>query len=438
MVVGMSNEFDTFAQRAKIKVCGVGGGGSNAVNRMIAAGLRDVDFIVINTDAQALKHSPAPRRLQIGLEVTSGLGSGGKPETGQQAALEDRERLSEILGEADMVFLTAGLGGGTGTGAAPVCAEIARATGALTLGIVTLPFSFEGPTRTENALKGLAALQEQVNSLIVIPNDRVASLGENDVTFLNAFEQADEVLHNGVRAITQLIQVHGLWNVDFADFRTVMEGGGRALMGIGQAEGEGRAGRAAQEAIICPLLQQRDITGATGVIVNVRGGRDIGMREIEEAMEVLRKSAHPDATYFVGAALDEDEKPELEVTVIAAGFAGTSCPELETAAPTAEAELPVTDVDTVPPPPQVETRESDWQDDFPAPEAQQPQPVRELPATGPGFQTEFPEDAPPGDRQPTGQPVVLEPAAATVSGGSGNGEDDDIGIPTWLRVRRKK
>jgi len=428
MVVGMSDEFDTFAQRAKIKVCGVGGGGSNAVNRMMAAGLRDVEFIVINTDAQALKYSPAPRRLQIGLEVTGGLGSGGKPEIGQKAALEDRERLTEILGGSDMVFLTAGLGGGTGTGAAPVCAEIARETGALTLGIVTLPFSFEGPTRMENALAGLAALQDQVNSLIVIPNDRVAALGQNEVTFLNAFEQADEVLHNGVRAITQLIQVHGLWNVDFADFRTVMEGGGRALMGIGSAEGEGRAGRAAQEAILCPLLQQSDITGATGVIVNVRGGREIGMREIEEAMEVVRKSAHPDATYFVGAALDDEDKPELEVTVIAAGFAGTSSPDVELTKQEAGAETSTPTDDEEAAQPEAETPEIPWEKAPSPSDAEEPaRPYLEGEGT-PGYQTEFPSDV----------PREAEPAGVTVAAGTDNAEDEDMSIPTWLRERQKQ
>ena len=423
MVVGMSDEFDTFAERAKIKVCGVGGGGSNAVNRMMAAGLRDVEFIVVNTDAQALKHSPAPRRLQIGFEVTGGLGSGGKPETGEKAALEDRDRLTEILGGSDMVFLTAGLGGGTGTGAAPVCAEIARETGALTLGIVTLPFSFEGPTRMDNALEGLAALEDQVNSLIVIPNDRVAALGQNEVTFLNAFEQADEVLHNGVRAITQLIQVHGLWNVDFADFRTVMAGGGRALMGIGSAEGEGRAARAAQEAIICPLLQQSDITGATGVIVNVRGGRDIGMREIEEAMEVVRKSAHPDATYFVGAALDDEDKPELEVTVIAAGFAGASTSSPSLSSSSSSSSSPCTDDEDA-----SQTPEIPWEKAPSPTQAEAPDgPYLEAEGT-PGYQTEFPSDV----------TAEGEPAGVAVAVGTGNTEPIDISIPTWLRERQKQ
>lgn len=327
MTIALSDEFTTFAQRAVIKVVGVGGGGGNAVNRMIAAGLRDVEFIVVNTDAQALQNSPAPRRLQIGTELTHGLGAGAKPEVGRQAALEDRERLTEALRGADMVFLTAGLGGGTGTGAGPVVAEIAATTGALTVAIVTLPFSFEGIERNDNARTGLTELEQQVNSLIVVPNDRVAALGQNKISFLNAFQQADEVLHNGVRAITDLITIHGLINVDFADVRTIMEVGGRALMGIGTADGERRAIRAAEEAIVCPLLEQSSIQGATGVIVNVTGGRDIGMREMEEAVSTVRKAAHPRARIIFGAVVDETDRPELQVMVIAAGFSPDAAPE---------------------------------------------------------------------------------------------------------------
>jgi len=417
MVTGMADEFTTFAQRARIKVCGVGGGGGNAVNRMIAAGLQDVDFIVVNTDAQALKNSPAPRRLQIGLEVTAGLGSGGKPEIGKKAAQEDTERLTEALRGADMVFLTAGMGGGTGTGAAPVVAEIARATGALTLGIVTLPFNFEGVVRRDNAMAGLLELEKQVNSLIVIPNDRVAALGQNRVSFLNAFEQADEVLHNGVRAITQLIQVHGLWNVDFADFRTVMDAGGRALMGIGRAQGERRAVCAAEEAIVCPLLEQSSINGATGVIVNIRGGRDIGMREVEEAVTVVKEAAHPNATLFVGAALDDEEHPELEVTVIAAGFSADDAigdipsrpreSRMYTFSLPPEITLDDIEPETTPDPapeepPQAESgAQIDLLADQPAPQA---------------------EDDPGDIETPVEKPYR---------------EDEDIAIPTWFRKRKK-
>jgi cell division protein FtsZ len=317
----MSDELASFDQRALIKVCGVGGGGGNAIGRMIANGLRDVEFITINTDAQALKTSPAGTRLQIGLEVTGGLGSGAKPDVGHRAAMEDKERLTEVMQGADMVFITAGLGGGTGTGAAPIVAEVAHAAGALTVGIVTLPFSFEGPERMENAIQGLTTLEQHVDTLIVVPNDRVAALcNVGNISLLNAFHQADEVLHNGVRAISELITVPGLINLDFADVRTIMQARGRALMGIGRAEGDNRAVRAAEEAIVCPLLEQSSIQGAMGVIVNIKGGCDIGMREVQEAVTAVQKSAHPDANIIFGAVIDDEERPELEVTVIAAGF----------------------------------------------------------------------------------------------------------------------
>lgn len=318
--IGISDEFTSFDQRAVIKVCGIGGGGSNAVTRMIEAGLRDVEFVAINTDAQALKQSPAGTRLQIGAELTGGLGSGGRPDIGQQAAAEDRERIVDILHGADMVFLTAGLGGGTGTGAGPIVAEVARESEALTVAIVTLPFDFEGNERMENALKGLAGLEEHVDTLIVVPNDRVAKLCQSNMSLLDAFCQADEVLHNGVRAISELITVPGLINLDFADVRTIMQARGRALMGIGIAEGEERARHAAEQAIVCPLLEQSNITGAKGVIVNIRGASDIGMREVQEAVTIIQKAAHPDANIIFGAVVEDVERPELQVTVIAAGF----------------------------------------------------------------------------------------------------------------------
>jgi cell division protein FtsZ len=320
MSLAMSDEFTSFDQQAVIKVCGVGGGGGNAVNRMISDGLQDVHFININTDAQALKDSPAPTRLQIGAEATGGLGSGAVPDIGSKAAQEDLERIAEVLTGANMVFLTAGLGGGTGTGASPFIADIARATGALTVAIVTLPFGFEGPERMKNAMKGLDELEPHVDTLIVIPNDRVATLSQHNLSFMDAFRHADEVLHNGVRAISELITVPGLINLDFADVRTIMQARGRALMGIGRADGEDRASRAAQEAIVCPLLEQSDITGARSVIVNIKGGRDIGMREVEEAVSTVQNSAHPDANIIFGAVVADDDSPELQVTVIAAGF----------------------------------------------------------------------------------------------------------------------
>jgi cell division protein FtsZ len=320
MIIGMSDELSSFDQRAIIKVCGVGGGGGNAVTRMIEEGLQHVEFITINTDAQALKNSPAGTRLQIGSDLTGGLGSGAIPSVGTQAATADQERIHDIINGADMVFVTAGLGGGTGTGAAPIIAEKARSSGALTVGIVTLPFSFEGAERMDNALIGLEELEQNVDTLIVVPNDRVEKLCQENVSLLNAFKQADGVLHDGVRAISELITIPGLINLDFADVRTIMQSRGRALMGIGLAEGDGRAVRAAQEAIVCPLLEQSNIHGAMGVIANVKGGSDIGMKEVQEAVSTVQKAAHPDANIIFGAVVDDEEHTDIQVTVIAAGF----------------------------------------------------------------------------------------------------------------------
>ncbi|MCP4639385.1 MAG: cell division protein FtsZ [bacterium] len=321
MTMAISREYNEFEQEAVIKVCGVGGGGGNAVGRMIEAELQGVEFITINTDAQALRHSPAGTRIQVG---EGGLGAGARPEVAEEAARQDRDQIAEALAGADMIFLTAGLGGGTGTGAAPVVAEVARETGALTVSIVTLPFGFENKQRMDNAMKGLAALQEHSDSLIVIPNDRLALLCQENTSFLGAFRLADEVLHNGVRAISELITVPGLINLDFADVRTTMVQSGRALMGIGMADGDNRAVRAAEEAIVCPLLEHSSIDGALGVIVNVKGGSDITMREVLQAVTTVKRSAHATANIIFGAVLDEEERPDIQVTVIAAGFAQES------------------------------------------------------------------------------------------------------------------
>lgn len=320
MNTGFSDELTTFDQRAVIKVCGVGGGGGNAVTRMIEEGLQDVEFIAVNTDAQALKRSPAGCRLQIGADITGGLGSGAKPDVGRKAADDDRERIADVIAGADMVFVTCGLGGGTGTGGAPIVADVARNSGALTVGIATLPFSFEGAERMENALRGLDELEERVDTMIVVPNDRVARLCQDNISLLHAFRQADEVLHNGVRAISELITVPGLINLDFADVRTIMQSRGRALMGIGIAQGEDRAIHAANEAIVCPLLEQSNIDGAMGVIVNVKAGCDIRMREVQDAVSAVQKAAHPQANIIFGAVVGEEEQADLQVTVIAAGF----------------------------------------------------------------------------------------------------------------------
>ncbi len=353
---GTCGEITSFDQRAVIKVCGIGGGGGNAVGRMIEGGLRDVEFVTINTDAQALKNSPAGTRLQIGTGLTSGLGSGAQPDVGRQAAEDERDRIEEVMRGADMVFLTAGLGGGTGTGASPIVAEVARSSGALTVAIITLPFGFEGKERMENAMTGLKELQEQVDTLIVVPNDRVAELCRNNISLLNAFEQADEVLHNGVRAISELITVPGLINLDFADVKTVMQSRGRALMGVGTAEGENRLVHAAEEAIVCPLLEQSNINGATAVIVNIRGGCDVRMREIEDGVDAVKNSAHPDANIIFGVVVDESERPEVQVTVIAAGFKQSesdqaftfkTSPQLETVTDCGQSDSD-TDTDTAP------------------------------------------------------------------------------------------
>ena len=317
MSMALSNDLPAFESQAVIKVCGIGGGGNNAIMRMIEAGMTDVDFITINTDAQALRNSPASTRLQIG---DVGLGAGARPEQGEKAAIESRDRIKEVLQGADMIFLTAGLGGGTGTGATPIVAEIARETGALTVGIVTLPFQFEGGNRMENALQGLAALETHVDALIVVPNDRLALLCEDNISFLNAFRLADEVLHNGVRSISELITIPGLINLDFADVRTIMEQSGRALMGIGHAEGENRAVRAAEEAIICPLLEHSSVDGALGVVVNVKGGTDITMKEVLDAVTTVQKAADSRANIIFGAVIDDEAREEVQVTVIAAGF----------------------------------------------------------------------------------------------------------------------
>lgn len=361
----------TFEDQAVIKVCGIGGGGGNAVDRMIQEGLQEAEFITINTDAQALKKSPASVRLQIGADITGGLGSGADPEIGRQSALEDKERIAEVLKGADMVFLTAGLGGGTGTGAAPIIAELARESGALTVAIVTLPFYFEGPKRKNNAYAGLAALEEHVDTLIVVPNDRVIQFSPEDMSVAEAFRQADEVLHNGVQSITELIRLPGNINADFADVRTIMRARGRALIGIGvaqrgqteanddgamaesgQGQGPDRAIVAAKKAIICPLLEQSDITGAMEVLVNIIGGKDMGIHEVDKAVSTVRNAAHPEANVIWGAVVGEEERPELRVTVIAAGFVEPEeVPEqeesTETAAPpTPAAPEPVSSTDT--------------------------------------------------------------------------------------------
>ncbi|MFE2751764.1 cell division protein FtsZ [Actinosynnema sp. NPDC059335] len=304
---------------AVIKVVGIGGGGVNAVNRMIEVGLKGVEFIAVNTDAQALLMSDADVKLDIGRELTRGLGAGANPEVGHKAAEDHREEIEEVLKGADMVFVTAGEGGGTGTGGAPVVASIARKLGALTIGVVTRPFSFEGKRRAKQAEEGIQALRNECDTLIVIPNDRLLQLGDIGVSLMDAFRSADEVLLSGVQGITDLITTPGLINLDFADVKSVMSGAGSALMGIGSARGEGRAVQAAQKAINSPLLEA-SMEGAHGVLLSIAGGSDLGLFEINESASLVQEAAHPDANIIFGTVIDDSLGDEVRVTVIAAGF----------------------------------------------------------------------------------------------------------------------
>ncbi len=317
---------------AVIKVVGVGGGGCNAVNRMIDAGLRGVEFISVNTDAQALLMNDAETKIHIGRELTRGLGAGSDPAIGQQAAEDHADEIAAALDGADMVFITVGEGGGTGTGAAPVIAELAKSRGALTIAVVTRPFGFEGRRRASQAETGISRLREKVDTQIVIPNDRLLSIADEKTTMVNAFRMADEILLSGVSGITDLITTPGLINTDFADVRMIMHDAGSALMGIGQAKGEGRALAAARAAIASPLLES-SIEGARGILLSVAGSSDLGLFEVNEAAEIIHDVAHPDANIIFGTVVDEDMVDEIRVTVIAAGFDRFDAPEPARPAP---------------------------------------------------------------------------------------------------------
>ena len=322
---------------AVIKVIGIGGGGVNAVNRMIEVGLKGVEFIAINTDAQALLMSDADVKLDVGRELTRGLGAGAQPEVGRQAAQDHQEEIEEVLKGADMVFVTAGEGGGTGTGGAPVVAQVAKGLGALTIGVVTRPFSFEGRRRAQQAEEGIEALRNECDTLIVIPNDRLLSISDRGVSVLDAFKSADQVLLSGVQGITDLITTPGLINLDFADVKAIMSGAGSALMGIGNARGDDRAAVAAEMAIASPLLEA-SMDGAHGVLLNISGGSDLGLFEINEAAQLVADAAHPEANIIFGAVIDDALGDEVRVTVIAAGFdAGAPTPvrRIETRRPSA-------------------------------------------------------------------------------------------------------
>ncbi|HHV59888.1 MAG TPA: cell division protein FtsZ [Clostridiaceae bacterium] len=313
-------EFDLDMENfAQIKVIGVGGGGNNAVNRMISAGLRGVEFIAINTDKQVLLRSEANTKIQIGEKLTKGLGAGANPDIGEKAAEECKEEINQAIKGADMVFVTAGMGGGTGTGAAPVVARIAKEMGILTVAVVTKPFAFEGRKRMQNAERGIENLKSNVDTLITIPNDRLIQITDKKASIVDAFKMADDVLRQGVQGISDLITVPGLVNVDFADVKTIMLNQGLAHMGIGRASGEGRAEVAVKQAIESPLLET-SIDGARGVLINITGGLDMGLHEVNTAAEMVQKSADPDAIIIVGAAIDENMKDEIMMTVIATGF----------------------------------------------------------------------------------------------------------------------
>ncbi|MDC3416473.1 cell division protein FtsZ [Aquibacillus salsiterrae] len=313
-------EFDmNMDQLATIKVIGVGGGGSNAVNRMIEHGVQGVEFIAVNTDAQALNLSKAEVKMQIGTKLTRGLGAGANPEVGRKAAEESKEQLEEVLKGADMVFVTAGMGGGTGTGAAPVIAQVAKELGALTVGVVTRPFTFEGKKRSTQAVSGIDGLKGSVDTLIVIPNDRLLEIVDKNTPMLEAFREADNVLRQGVQGISDLIAVPGLINVDFADVKTIMSDKGSALMGIGIATGENRATEAAKKAISSPLLET-SIDGAHGVLMNITGGTNLSLYEVQEAADIVTSAADQEVNVIFGSVINEDLKDEIVVTVIATGF----------------------------------------------------------------------------------------------------------------------
>jgi cell division protein FtsZ len=311
---------DNVSHGANIKVVGVGGGGCNAVKTMIQAGLDGVEFVIANTDIQALAAHPAPVKIQVGQNLTKGLGAGANPEIGREAALEDRDRIEELLVGADMVFVTAGMGGGTGTGGAPVIAQIARELGILTVGVVTKPFMFEGNRRRRQAEEGIANLKNAVDTLITIPNQRLVALAQPGTSILDSFKMADDVLLQAVAGISELITVHGMINVDFADVKTIMKDQGLALMGTGKARGEKRALEAAHMAISSPLLEDISIDGATGILINITGGNNLTLVEVNAAASLIQEAADEDANIIFGAVIDENMDDEIKMTVIATGF----------------------------------------------------------------------------------------------------------------------
>ena len=351
-----------------IKVIGVGGGGGNAVNRMVAAGLQGVEFIAMNTDQQALLNSKATQKVQIGTKLTKGRGAGADPEVGQRAAEESKDEIANALKGAQMAFITAGMGGGTGTGAAPVVAEVAHDLGILTVGIVTKPFAFEGRRKMSLAEQGITALLMHVDSLIVIPNERLKLISQEKITLMNAFEAADNVLRQGVESISSLINIPAFINLDFADVRSIMKDAGYAHMGVGSAKGAGKAENAAKAAVSSPLLET-SISGARGVIINITSSPDIGLEEVEQASSLITQSAHPDANIIWGTTFDENLSDELRVTVVATGFENTpaAAPRTTEAAPVHSVPQPVFSGDSTAaaaPAPAAETKTEDDDEDY--------------------------------------------------------------------------
>ncbi|ONI70568.1 cell division protein FtsZ [Actinosynnema sp. ALI-1.44] len=431
---------------AVIKVVGIGGGGVNAVNRMIEVGLKGVEFIAVNTDAQALLMSDADVKLDIGRELTRGLGAGANPEVGHKAAEDHREEIEEVLKGADMVFVTAGEGGGTGTGGAPVVASVARKLGALTIGVVTRPFSFEGKRRARQAEEGITDLRNECDTLIVIPNDRLLQLGDVGVSLMDAFRSADEVLLSGVQGITDLITTPGLINLDFADVKSVMSGAGSALMGIGSARGEGRAVQAAQKAINSPLLEA-SMDGAHGVLLAIAGGSDLGLFEINESASLVQESAHPEANIIFGTVIDDSLGDEVRVTVIAAGF--------DSGTPThkkLDPQLVASRTPANPPTATAEAGQVAKPEPQPAPEPK-PQPAPTIQPAPPVPQPTTSYTPPPTPPQPTQyaaprtpeRPTSLPGPRATGLEGVGRGHlpsrpvpvtddpDDEVDVPPFMR-----
>ncbi|GAA0323899.1 cell division protein FtsZ [Actinoallomurus spadix] len=412
---------------AVIKVVGIGGGGVNAVNRMIEEGLKGVEFIAINTDAQALLMSDADVKLDVGRELTRGLGAGANPDVGRKAAEDHREEIEEVLKGADMVFVTAGEGGGTGTGGAPVVANIARSLGALTIGVVTRPFSFEGKRRAMQAEAGIETLRDEVDTLIVIPNDRLLSISDRQVSVLDAFKAADQVLLSGVQGITDLITTPGLINLDFADVKSVMSGAGSALMGIGSARGDDRSVAAAEMAISSPLLEA-SIDGAHGVLLSISGGSDLGLFEINEAAQLVSNAAAPDANIIFGAVIDDALGDEVRVTVIAAGFdeirpqhapAPQAEPKRLSPSRPAVATPPVTPPRPVTPPaapPPAPPRVSAVPAPVPAPH-REPGPLPGVDGKPVEAKQDQPKAEPPKPADTKPEPVADKPAESTADGG---------------------